>query len=97
MVNEYSGRLPLYHIDLYRLDRIEEVIELGLEDYLYGRGICVIEWAEKAPAVLPEEHLLIEIGFLTDISRSLRLKPSGDRYLMMLSQLEQRTKRWKSL
>jgi len=97
LVNEYSGRLPLYHIDLYRLDRIEEVIELGLEDYLYGRGICVIEWAEKAPAVLPEEHLLIEMGFLTDTSRSLRLKPIGDRYLMMLSQLEQRTKRWKSL
>jgi len=96
VVNEYFGRLPLYHIDLYRLDRIEEVIDLGLDDYLYGKGICVVEWAEKALATLPEEHLLIEMGFLTDTSRSLRLKPSGDRYLRMLSELEQRTRRWKS-
>lgn len=96
VINEYSGRLPMYHIDLYRLDRIEEVIELGLEDYVFGEGICVVEWAEKATAALPEEHMLIEMGFLTDTSRSLRLRPRGDRYLMMLSQLDQRTKRWKS-
>ena len=96
VVNEYLGRLPLYHIDLYRLDRVEEVIDLGLDDYLYGKGVCVVECAEKAFAMLPEEHLLIEMGFLADTSRSLRLKPSGDRYLRMLSELEHRTRRWKS-
>ena len=96
VVNEYLGRLPLYHIDLYRLDRIEEIIDLGLDDYLYGKGVCVVEWAEKALAVLPEEHLLIEMDFLADTSRSLRLKLSGDRYLRMLSELEHRTRRWKS-
>ena len=95
VINEYQGRLPLYHVDLYRLDRIEEVSELGLDDYLDGRGVCVVEWAGKALSVLPMGHLLIEMGFLTDTSRSLRLKPSGDRYLRMLSQLAQRTKRWK--
>src|SRR3989304_2198922 len=47
LVREYRGRLPLYHIDLYRLERIEEIDQLGLDDYLYGNGVCVGEWAER--------------------------------------------------
>lgn len=86
VINQYRGRLPMYHIDLYRLDRIEEVIELGLDDYLYGKGICVVEWAEKALVVLPKEHLLVEMSFLSDTSRSIALKPNGQRYVEMLSQ-----------
>ena len=87
VINQYRGRLPLYHIDLYRLDRIEEVIELGLDDYLYGEGVSVVEWAEKALAVLPKEHLLIEMSFISDTSRNLDLKPSGHRYVAMASKL----------
>ena len=96
VINQYQGRLPLYHIDLYRLDRIEEVMELGLEDYLYRRGVCVVEWAEKGLAVLPEEHLLVEMSFLSDTGRNLVLKPVGERYVELLSQLNmgQRTKKW---
>ena len=97
IIREYHGRLPLYHIDLYRLDRIEELAELGLEDYLYGSGICAVEWADKALPMLPKEHLLIKLEFLDDTSRSLRLKPSGSRYLQVLTELQQRTKRWKLL
>jgi tRNA threonylcarbamoyladenosine biosynthesis protein TsaE len=93
VVNQYRGRLPLYHIDLYRLDSIEEVIELGLDDYLYREGVSVVEWAEKALAVLPKEHLLIEMNFLSDTSRNLVLKPSGERYVEMLSQLKQMAER----
>ena len=95
VVNQYRGRLPMYHIDLYRLDRIEEVIELGLDDYLYGEGVSVVEWAEKAIEVLPKEHLLIEMSFLSDTSRNLVLKPSGERYVAMLSQLKQGPRRTK--
>ena len=96
VVNQYQGRLPLYHIDLYRLDRLEEVIELGLDDYLYGRGVCVVEWAEKALDMLPEEHLLVEMSYLSDTSRNLILKPVGERYIELLSQLNTapRTKKW---
>ena len=89
VINQYRGRLPLYHIDLYRLDRIEEVIDLGLDDYLYGEGVSVVEWAEKAIAVLPKEHLLIQMSFLSDTSRSITLKPSGPRYVAMLPKLKQ--------
>ncbi len=88
IVREMHGRLPLYHIDLYRLDNIDEIEDLGLDDYLYGKGACVVEWAEKALGLLPSEHLLIQIGFLSDTARNLQLKPSGKRYQELLAQLK---------
>ncbi len=88
VVRELYGRLPLYHIDLYRLDHVEEIVELGLDDYLYGNGVCVVEWAEKGLSVLPAEHLLIQISHLSDDERRLQLKPSGKRYLDILAQLK---------
>ena len=91
IVRELHGRLPLYHIDLYRLDHIEEVEELGLDNYLYGKGVCVIEWAEKGLSVLPAEHLIIQIGYLSDTERSFQLEPSGKRYLEVLGQLKHLT------
>ena len=89
VINQYMGRLPLYHIDIYRLDSIEEVVDLGLDDYLYGNGVCVVEWADKAMNVLPPEHLLVEINYVSDNVRNLALNPSGHRYITMLSQLNQ--------
>ena len=88
IVRELYGRLPLYHIDLYRLDHIEEIMELGLDDYLYGSGVCVVEWAEKGLSVLPTEHLLIQISYLSDTERNFQLKPSGKHYLQILAQLK---------
>jgi tRNA threonylcarbamoyladenosine biosynthesis protein TsaE len=89
IIRELYGRLPLYHIDLYRLDRIEESLELGLDDYFYGRGVCVVEWAEKALSILPAEHLLIKIGYLSDTKRNFEMEPSGQRYSEMAAQLRQ--------
>ncbi len=88
IVRELYGRLPLYHIDLYRLDRLEESIDLGLDEYLYGRGLCVIEWAEKALPLMPKEYLLIKINYLSDSERSFQVQASGERYRGMLKQLE---------
>jgi tRNA threonylcarbamoyladenosine biosynthesis protein TsaE len=88
IVRELYGRLPLYHIDLFRLDHIEEIEELGLDDYLYGKGVCVVEWAEKGLTVLPAEHLLVEIDFIYDTERSFRLEPRGKRYLELLTRLK---------
>jgi tRNA threonylcarbamoyladenosine biosynthesis protein TsaE len=88
IVRELYGRLPLYHIDLYRLDRIEESMELGLDDYLYGKGVCVVEWAEKALSILPKKHLLTKISYLSDTGRSFQMEPSGERYLKLVKQLK---------
>jgi len=89
VIRELYGRLPLYHIDFYRLDHLEEIAELGLDDYLYGNGVSVVEWAEKGLNLLPAEHLLIEISYLSDTERSLKLKPSGKRYRKIVAQLKQ--------
>ena len=69
LVNEYRANLPVYHMDLYRLDTFEDVDGLGLDDYLYGDGVCVIEWADKAPGYFPERHLLVRISVVSDEER----------------------------
>jgi len=89
VIRELYGRLPLYHIDFYRLDNLEEIAELGLDDYLYGNGVCAVEWAEKGLSLLPAEHLLIEMSYVSDTERSLKLKPGGKRYRNLVAQLKQ--------
>lgn len=91
IMRELYGRLPLYHIDLYRLDRIEESIDLGLDDYLYGHGVCVVEWAEKALSLFPKEHLLIKVTYLSENERSFQIEPKGQRYREIVAQLKQFT------
>ena len=94
IVREYHGRLPLYHIDFYRLDRIEEIVDLGLDEYFYGNGVCVIEWAEKGITVLPQENLLIRLSYISDTERSLSLEPKGKRYSELLKSLNLDLKTW---
>ncbi len=88
LIREFYGRLPLYHIDLYRLDLPQEIADLGLDDYLYGMGICVIEWAEKGSNLMPPEHMLIKIDYLGDTERSFQLEAYGRRYIEMLDRLK---------
>ena len=87
LVREYPGRIDLFHIDFYRLDHIEEIAELGIDDYLYGDGICVIEWADKALDSLPGEYLLITFEHLAESDRRLRLEAHGERYTGLLEQI----------
>ena len=87
LIREMYGRLPLYHIDLYRLENTAEIADLGLDDYLYGRGISVIEWAERALGLLPNEHLRIEISYLGEMERRLKFTANGRRYLEYIDAL----------
>lgn len=87
LINEHYGRLPLYHIDLYRIQEAAEAAAIGLEEYLYGRGVSVIEWPERAPEFWPEEHLLIKITNLGGNKRRLVFKPVGQRYRKLLAEL----------
>jgi len=93
LMRELHGRLPIYHIDLYRLDQIQEISDLGLDDYLYGQGLCVIEWAEKGLSVLPREHLLVKISYSGDNQRNLELSSQGQRYSKLLSSLRDRCRK----
>jgi tRNA threonylcarbamoyladenosine biosynthesis protein TsaE len=88
VVRELYGRLPLYHMDFYRLDNLGEIADLGLDDYFYGRGVSVVEWAEKGLSLLPPEHLLIEMSYLSDTGRRLKLKAAGKRYRQLVAELK---------
>jgi tRNA threonylcarbamoyladenosine biosynthesis protein TsaE len=61
LVKEYRGRWPLYHLDVYRLDRIQEVIDLGFEELLDPDGVAFVEWGDAIEGLLPEDHLEIEL------------------------------------
>ncbi len=93
IMREMHGRLVLYHVDLYRLDDVAEIADLGLDDYLYGDGVsdagsvAVVEWAEKGLAELPPEHLRVEIGHRSGNERALVLTAHGARYRELLSQV----------
>jgi len=95
ILREYHGQLPLYHIDFYRLDSIDEIADLGLEDYFYGDGVCVVEWAEKAIQILPRDNLLITLHYVpaSPTERSICLKPQGGRYRKLVEQLTSKGRR----
>ena len=57
IINEYRGRLPVYHFDFYRLDDVRQAAALGLDEYFYGEGVSLIEWAERVRALLPPERV----------------------------------------
>lgn len=64
IVKEYhSGRLPLYHFDVYRLEDTSDLFEIGAEEYLYGDGVSIVEWADQAAEILPDETLCIFIEY----------------------------------
>ena len=62
IMNAYSGRLPLYHFDVYRIADPDEMYEIGYEDYIESDGVCVIEWAELIADILPEECIRVDIN-----------------------------------
>lgn len=61
IVNEYEGRLPLYHFDVYRILDPEEMYEIGYDEYIENGGVCIIEWAELIEELLPEEYIKVTI------------------------------------
>ena len=64
IVKEYrSGRLPLFHFDVYRLSSVDDLVDIGAEDYLYGDGVCLIEWADIVADILPEETIVIRLEY----------------------------------
>ncbi|MBH0159064.1 tRNA (adenosine(37)-N6)-threonylcarbamoyltransferase complex ATPase subunit type 1 TsaE [Fictibacillus sp. 5RED26] len=78
IIKEYSGRLPLYHMDVYRLEDSDE--DLGFDEYFSGEGVCVVEWAVFIEDYLPEERLELVISHKGDDEREIKLKPIGSRY-----------------
>lgn len=89
IAREYHGRLMLYHLDLYRLDRIEEIVDIGVEQYFNNNSVCAIEWAEKGSGVLPAENLSIEIEDLGDDNRRITFVSHSEHYANLVQRLRE--------
>jgi tRNA threonylcarbamoyladenosine biosynthesis protein TsaE len=93
----HRGRLQLrrgpalYHFDLYRLDDPGEIVELGFEEYFFGDGVSVVEWAERAAQYWPAEHLRIHLKILSETKRGLLFTATGSRYCELLHQFQKNT------
>jgi len=74
----YEGAPPLYHFDLYRIERAAEFVELGFEEYWEGEGVSVIEWAERAAGMLPESTIHIYLEYHNEHERKIRVEYPGD-------------------
>ncbi len=92
-VNEYEGRVPLYHIDLYRLKGAEELDSIGFGEYPGSGGVTVIEWAERAEDELPDERLSVYLTHVDDQRRELGFLGEGERYRKLVDDLRQELKR----
>ena len=90
IINEYDGRISLFHFDVYRLEGVEEMYELGYEEYFFGDGAVVIEWADIVKDIIPQERLWITIlrGKEED-TREIMFDASGERYQKVIKELEQ--------
>ncbi|SDZ30994.1 tRNA (adenosine(37)-N6)-threonylcarbamoyltransferase complex ATPase subunit type 1 TsaE [Thermoactinomyces sp. DSM 45892] len=77
VIKEYQGRLPLYHMDVYRLDGVES--DLGLEEYFYGDGVCVIEWASIIQEILPDDTITFSFEVQEDGTRSISFPINSER------------------
>lgn len=82
-----SGRLPLYHVDAYRLAGAVEAFTFGLDEYLYGDGVTVIEWGERVETLLPAEYLAVDLAYGATGERTLTLSARGAHYADILRAL----------
>ena len=89
LVNEYQAALPVYHMDLYRLDSFDDIEALGLEEYLFGDGLCVIEWADRAKEFFPPDHIDVSISVTSDEERLFTLTGDADRHESIFAALSQ--------
>lgn len=84
IAREYHGRLTLYHLDLYRLDHIEEIVDLGIGEYFRDDSVCAIEWAEKGSATLPGDNLAVRLRHLPEDEREFVFETRGKRYIELI-------------
>ena len=86
LIQEYAGRLPIFHFDAYRLGAVREFADLGANEYFEAGGVCLVEWAEKVEPALPPEYLRIDIEVLDENRRRFKLTAMGERHKELLTE-----------
>jgi tRNA threonylcarbamoyladenosine biosynthesis protein TsaE len=89
LINEYHGRLPVYHIDLYRVETRNQLEGLNLREYLYSDGVSLIEWFDHLPADEADEYLELRIAYADSVKRELNFTAHGERYQKIIESLKE--------
>ena len=89
LINQYRGRMMVYHFDVYRLEDVDELYDLGFDEYFFGDGVCIIEWAERIDKFLPKERIVIDIKKTDDVEeRILHISGYGNGYEELIKELK---------
>jgi tRNA threonylcarbamoyladenosine biosynthesis protein TsaE len=88
LVREYRGAIPVYHLDVYRLERMQEVLDLGFEDLLDPSGVMFVEWGDAIEPILPQDFLEIALTVASDDDRTLRFRGYGSSWTARWERLE---------
>ena len=91
LISEHRGRMPLYHMDLYRVGSAEQTKELGIEEYLEGDGLTVVEWADNVPGIFPDDSLRVHIELVSEDKRRLSFTAATDRFADILEAVSKMT------
>ena len=87
LINEYQGRIMLYHFDLYRLSRASEMDDMGYEEYFFGQGVSVVEWADKVEGILPDETLFVLMNYTDENERNIIISGQDKKIAIILQEL----------
>ena len=89
LIQEYLGRIPVFHFDTYRLRDVQAFADLGAEEYFGGDGLCFVEWADRVLSELPRDLLRIEVTVLTPTARRFRFSANGSQSQQVLTRLKE--------
>lgn len=95
LVREYRGEMPIYHVDVYRLERLQEVHDLGFEDLLDPGGVVFVEWGDAIEALLPDSHIRVELRTEDQETRHLRVSARGPAWAPRWERLENVLQPWR--
>ncbi len=89
LINEYPGRIPLYHLDVYRLSGSGDLEDLGYEEYFYGKGAIVIEWADKIKNIIPPDSIFVYLKYLGEKKREIKISYEGDNISEIIKRINE--------
>lgn len=89
IMNEYSGKIPIYHFDFYRIINSDDFYELGFNDYFNGDGICIAEWPERVHDILPENRLVVSFNYKSDNERIIVFTAYSNESQIIIKQLQE--------
>ena len=88
IIKEYNGKLPFYHMDVYRINSEDDMYDLGYDEYIYSEGVTIIEWSHLIEGILPEERVNIDINRIDDDKRRINITGKGSVYERLTEELK---------